>query len=75
MQAGARLVLSESFDADAVLDAIERHGCTFHIGFPAQYAAMLDCQRRKPRNLRLGGRLYSGGRGPASNGTVRARTR
>jgi long-chain acyl-CoA synthetase len=52
MQLGARFVLLESFDADAVLDAMERYGCTFHIGFPAQYAALLERQRRRPRNLR-----------------------
>lgn len=51
MQLGARFVLLESFDADAVLDAIELHRCSFHIGFPAQYAAMLESQCLKPRNL------------------------
>jgi long-chain acyl-CoA synthetase len=51
MQLGARFVLLERFDADAVLDAIERYGCTRCGGFPATYAALLDCQRRKPRNL------------------------
>src|ERR1700742_756310 len=51
MQLGARFVLLERFDADAVLDAIERYGCTRCGGFPASYAALLDCQRRKPRNL------------------------
>jgi long-chain acyl-CoA synthetase len=52
VQLGSRFVLLESFDADAVLDAIERYGCTRYLGFPAQYAALLASQRRKPRNLR-----------------------
>ena len=48
---GAPFVLLESFDADTVLDAIERHRCTWYLGFPAQYAAMLGCQLARPRNL------------------------
>src|SRR5262245_49711478 len=42
IQAGIPLVLMESFDADTVLDAIERHRCTMQVGFPAQYAALLE---------------------------------
>jgi acyl-CoA synthetase (AMP-forming)/AMP-acid ligase II len=49
---GATFVLLESFDASAVLDAIERHHCTVHLGFPAHYAAMLASQRDQPRNLK-----------------------
>jgi long-chain acyl-CoA synthetase len=52
IQLRSRFVLIESFDADVVLDAMERYGCTRHGAFPAQYAALLDSQRRKPRNLR-----------------------
>jgi len=48
---GAPFVLLESFDADTVLDAIERHHCTRCLGFPAQYAAMLACQLGRPRDL------------------------
>jgi long-chain acyl-CoA synthetase len=48
---GAPFVLLEGFDADTVLDTIERHRCTWYIGFPAQYAALLECQRARPRNL------------------------
>ncbi|SHH81326.1 class I adenylate-forming enzyme family protein [Bradyrhizobium erythrophlei] len=51
VQFGAPFVLLEGFDADAVLDTIERHGCTWCIGFPAQYAALLESQRAQPRNL------------------------
>jgi long-chain acyl-CoA synthetase len=49
---GVAFVLLESFDADTVLDTIERHRCTWCLGFPAQYAALLECQRARPRNLR-----------------------
>ncbi len=48
---GAPFVLLESFDADTVLDTIERHRCTWCLGFPAQYAALVECQRARPRNL------------------------
>ena len=51
IRAGARFVLIESFDAAAVLDVMERHRCTVHIGFPAQYAAMVASLGNRPRNL------------------------
>jgi long-chain acyl-CoA synthetase len=51
IQLGVPFVLLESFDADSVLDTIERHRCTWLFGFPAQYAALLECQRARPRNL------------------------
>jgi long-chain acyl-CoA synthetase len=58
---GARFVLQESFDADLVLDAMERHGCTLHVGFPSQYAALLDRQRSRPRDLKRLRYCLSGG--------------
>jgi long-chain acyl-CoA synthetase len=51
IQFGVPFVLLEGFDADVVLDAIERHRCTWCVGFPAQYAALLTCQRARPRDL------------------------
>jgi acyl-CoA synthetase (AMP-forming)/AMP-acid ligase II len=48
---GVPFILLEGFDADAVLNAIERHRCTWCLGFPAQYAALLDRQRARPRDL------------------------
>jgi long-chain acyl-CoA synthetase len=51
IQFGIPFILLEGFDADAVLDAIERHRCTWCLGFPAQYAALLERQRARPRNL------------------------
>jgi long-chain acyl-CoA synthetase len=51
IQYGTPFVLLESFDAEIVLDTIERYHCTWCLGFPAQYAALLECQRIRPRNL------------------------
>src|ERR1700731_4167348 len=51
IQFGAPFVLLEGFEADTVLDTVERHRCTWCLGFPAQYAALLECQRARPRNL------------------------
>jgi long-chain acyl-CoA synthetase len=51
IQFGAPFVLLEGFDGDTVLDSIERHRCTWCVGFPAQYAALIECQRARPRDL------------------------
>ncbi len=52
VQSGLPFILLEAFDADTVLDAIERHHCTIGLGFPAQYAALVAGQRARPRDLR-----------------------
>jgi long-chain acyl-CoA synthetase len=51
IQFGIPFILLEGFDADAVLDGIERHHCTWCLAFPAQYAALLERQQARPRNL------------------------
>jgi long-chain acyl-CoA synthetase len=51
VQVGAPFILLQGFDADTVLDCIERHRCTTYIGFPAHYAALLESQRARPRDL------------------------
>jgi acyl-CoA synthetase (AMP-forming)/AMP-acid ligase II len=51
IQLGTPFVLLQGFDADTVLDCIERHRCTTYIGFPAHYAALLESQRARPRDL------------------------
>jgi acyl-CoA synthetase (AMP-forming)/AMP-acid ligase II len=48
---GARMVLFERFDRDAVLDAIEQHGCTWLLGLPFMFAAMLEGQRLRTQNV------------------------
>jgi long-chain acyl-CoA synthetase len=48
---GAAMVLVERFDPDAVLDKIELYGCTWMLGLPSMYDALLEHQRRRPRNV------------------------
>jgi long-chain acyl-CoA synthetase len=48
---GAAMVLVERFDPDAVLDQIELHECTWMLGLPFMYEALLERQRRRPRNV------------------------
>ncbi len=48
---GTPFILLEGFDADAVLDSIERHRGTWYLGFASQYAALLESQRARPRDL------------------------
>jgi long-chain acyl-CoA synthetase len=51
IQLGAPFVVLDSFDADALLDNIERYRGTCLFGFPAQYAALIQSQQAKPRDL------------------------
>jgi long-chain acyl-CoA synthetase len=48
---GVPFVLCERFDPDAVLDAIERHRCTWIVGLPFMFAALLQQQRARARNV------------------------
>jgi long-chain acyl-CoA synthetase len=48
---GAPMVMVECFDADAVLDRIQSHGCTWILGLPFMYNALLEQQRRRPRKV------------------------
>jgi long-chain acyl-CoA synthetase len=45
------MILFEQFDPDALLDAIEPHRCSWLIGVPLMYAAIVDGQRRQPRRV------------------------
>ena len=51
IQIGVPFILQERFDANQVLDNIERHRGTYLFGPPAHYAALLQAQQLKPRNL------------------------
>ena len=51
IQLGAPFVLCERFDPDAILDAIERHRCTWALGLPFMYVALLRHQRARARNV------------------------
>src|SRR3984957_7406243 len=48
---GAPMVMVERFDPDAVLDRIELHGCTWILGLPFMYDALLEHQRKQPRQV------------------------
>jgi acyl-CoA synthetase (AMP-forming)/AMP-acid ligase II len=48
---GAPMVLVERFDPDAVLNQIELHRCTWMLGLPFMYAALLERQRKRPRRV------------------------
>lgn len=48
---GAELVLVEHFDADAVLDLIERRRVPAMKGTPTMWASLLERQRNRPRNV------------------------
>jgi acyl-CoA synthetase (AMP-forming)/AMP-acid ligase II len=51
IQFGAPMVLLERFEADRVLDAIELHRCNWLLGLPYMFAALLECQRARPRDV------------------------
>ncbi|MDB5607131.1 MAG: hypothetical protein JWP25_4031 [Bradyrhizobium sp.] len=48
---GMPMVLFERFDPDAVLDAIEPNQCSWLMGVPQMYAAIVESQRRRPRRV------------------------
>jgi acyl-CoA synthetase (AMP-forming)/AMP-acid ligase II len=45
------MVMVERFDPDVVLDRIELHGCTWMLGLPFMYGALLERQRKQPRKV------------------------
>jgi long-chain acyl-CoA synthetase len=51
IQFGVPFVLLERFDPDAILDAIELHRCTWVIGLPFMFGALLQQQRARARNV------------------------
>jgi len=48
---GVPFVMLERFDPDALLDAIERHRCTWVVGLPVMFAALLRRQQVRARNV------------------------
>jgi acyl-CoA synthetase (AMP-forming)/AMP-acid ligase II len=51
MRLGLQMILFERFDADAVLDGIEAYRCNWMTGLPFMYAALLESQRTRPREI------------------------
>ena len=48
---GVPFVLFERFDPEAILDAIERRRCSWVVGLPFMFGALLRRQRARPRNV------------------------
>jgi long-chain acyl-CoA synthetase len=48
---GSTMVIMQGFNAEILLDAIERHRITVLVGLPMMYAALLDHPMRPGRNL------------------------
>ncbi|MBV8353081.1 MAG: acyl--CoA ligase, partial [Verrucomicrobia bacterium] len=48
---GVPFVLLERFEPDPILDAIERHRCTWIVGLPFMFGALLQCQQARARNV------------------------
>jgi acyl-coenzyme A synthetase/AMP-(fatty) acid ligase len=61
LQLGVPFILLEGFEAGKVLDVMERHATTLHIGFPAHYAAMADAQQKQRRDLGALRYCFTGG--------------
>ena len=51
VQAGVPFIMLQSADPGIVLDNIERYRGTRLLGFPYQYAGLLDAQQTKPRDV------------------------
>jgi len=61
LQLGVPFILLEGFEAGKVLDVMERHATTLHVGFPAHYAAMADAQQKQRRDLGALRYCFTGG--------------
>jgi fatty-acyl-CoA synthase len=48
---GARMVLTEAFDADECLHLVEREGATLIFGFDTHFKDLLEAQARRPRRV------------------------
>jgi len=58
---GATSVLLPCFDADLVLDAIERHHCTYFSGLPFMFEALVERQLVRPRDVASTTIFHAGG--------------
>ncbi len=61
VESAATAVIAGSFDPDAVLDAIERHRCTYMPAMPVMCRALIAAQKARPRNVRSMKRYLAGG--------------
>ena len=51
VQTGVPFIMLQSAHPDIVLDSIERYWATWLLGFPYQFAGLLEAQQAKPRNV------------------------
>ena len=51
VQSGAPFIMLQSADPDIVLDSIEHYRATWLLGFPYQYAGLLEAQQARPRDV------------------------
>ncbi|MBR0694242.1 class I adenylate-forming enzyme family protein [Bradyrhizobium lablabi] len=51
VQAGLPFVMLQTADPDGILDSIERYRATWLLGFPYQYAGLLEAQQARPRDV------------------------
>jgi acyl-CoA synthetase (AMP-forming)/AMP-acid ligase II len=58
---GAPMALMQSFEADAVLDAIARHRCSWMLGVPLMFAELVASQRARARDVGSLSCCYSAG--------------
>ncbi|SLN00928.1 AMP-binding protein [Brevibacterium yomogidense] len=61
---------STGFDAANILDLMEEHGITVTFMVPSQWQLMVDEQRRRPRDIKLG--FYGWGAAPATEALLTA---
>jgi acyl-CoA synthetase (AMP-forming)/AMP-acid ligase II len=51
VQTGVPFIILRGTDPDIILDSIERYRATWLLGFPYQYAGLLDAQQTNPRDV------------------------
>jgi long-chain acyl-CoA synthetase len=51
VQFGLPFIMLQTANPDIVLDCIERYRATWMVGFPNQYAGLLEAQQAKPRDV------------------------
>jgi acyl-CoA synthetase (AMP-forming)/AMP-acid ligase II len=61
LSSGSTVVLLPQADPDTVLDAFERHRCTYVAAMPAFFHAFIQAQRAAPRDLSSGRYYFCGG--------------
>jgi len=61
LAAGSTSVAMPRFQPDPILDAIERHSCSFLVAIPSMFRVLVRAQRQKPREVGSLRCAFSGG--------------